>query len=489
MREMRLVPTTGSEFFSQDHRDKSFVDSIGTAFSSAQHLPYLFPSVPLSRKSPAVSLAHLPEWPARRKPIRGGVLGTPSLDEIDAIVKELGDNSLKKRFEKGWSLGEHIALSAGRVEEGDWRTLRMCLREVAGAMDNGCVLFHFESSSLAVPILLLQVHTVHSAIPTRSKKNADITEDGPTPIIALNFMLAPVPRIPMQGKVRRLADSFGETTDGRPYAVMPVSCPPGSLRDLQRLLLHNHSLLSDEYIEARKADWTPERKASTSVSFLAPIHGITFKTVARIRTSADDAAAEKICAADGCEKLETPLRCSRCRGPRYCSTEHATSSWLSHKTFCLRSSHPDLFLERARAAGCVLVPLLTTPYFVDGKSVDANFGAMISFQGGGDSKHDTSGDKGLAKNEHGSARFLVKVQKGGRVLIYDEKRTFKIHFGASMIDPKLWNADHEEAFRRLHNEIVACQRWDGLKAFFYATRVGDQLQIDVENLPSQEHNW
>lgn len=166
------------------------------------------------------------------------------------------------------------------------------------------------------------------------------------------------------------------------------------------------------------------------------------------------------------------------------------SAWPSHKTACLRSTHPDLFLARAKAADSVLVPATNLPFFLDGKCVDTGLvHHHMSFQGGPDSAFGAGAEARPPKNEHGGAKFLVKVQKGGRFMIYDEKRTFTTQFGPSLTDPSEWNAEFEEAYQRLLAEIEACDRWAGLKAFFYCQRAGDQLQIDVSNLPSQEHKW
>ncbi|KAK4703264.1 hypothetical protein P7C70_g2957, partial [Phenoliferia sp. Uapishka_3] len=137
-----------------------------------------------------------------------------------------------------------------------------------------------------------------------------------------------------------------------------------------------------------------------------------------------------------------------------CSEEHATSSWPVRKKFCLRSAYPDLFLSRAKAAGCVLVPLVSAPYFVDGKNMEGMNFFNIGFQGQGAGTKSKMQDSGKpAKNEHGQEKFLVKVQKGGRVLIYDEERTFQTSFGAQMIDPKKWSRADAEAYEKPSVEV------------------------------------
>lgn len=61
----------------------------------------------------------------------------------------------------------------------------------------GNAVVHFKSPSVAVPHLFIHLHSVRSVTPTRSKKHVVLTEDGPVPILVVDFMLEP--------RVRRLA--------------------------------------------------------------------------------------------------------------------------------------------------------------------------------------------------------------------------------------------------------------------------------------------
>ncbi|KAK4706159.1 hypothetical protein P7C70_g57, partial [Phenoliferia sp. Uapishka_3] len=479
MKEVRLEPPTGAEFLSEDARRKVFADSIRTAYATSQRLPFLFPGTPLSRKSPAVSLTYLPEWhewSSRHKLMNGDDVTDLFLGGAEAMVKEMGDKSLKVYFDKAFGLGERIAISSGRIEDSDWTTLRRTLRDMAGQIDQGFTVINIDGGSPACPILCIKVHSVHSALPVRSKANKSTEEkEDPVPILAVDFMLESLYRLQQDPIRRKLVDDFS-LSNGKLIAYRELTLAPPVQQHLYRLLLHNHALLSKKYISERTSSWSPEQKALVSVSFITPIEALTFKAVAQIRTSPVDAASEKVCAAEG-----------------YCSEAHATSSWPNHKPFCLRSANPDLFLSRAKEAGCVLVPVVSAPFFVNGNSMGGPGGmhfANIGMQGQGGGMKTKMQDAGLPpKNEHGHAKFLVKVQKGGRVMIYDEKRTFQTSFGASMTDPMKWSKEDAEAYEKLSVEVEACERWDGLKAFFYCERVGDQLQIDVTNLPPQDHKW
>lgn len=91
-------------------------------------------------------------------------------------------------------------------------------------------------------------------------------------------------------------------------------------------------------------------------------------------------------------------------------------------------------------------------------------------------------------NIHGTRPFLVKIQYNGDpelgTLIYDRQRSFEVYF------PRYADEDEAAVYDALVQVIVRNERWRGVKAFFWARRVGDwELDLALDRLPDQDIKW
>ncbi|KAL7266440.1 hypothetical protein RUND412_011012 [Rhizina undulata] len=194
-------------------------------------------------------------------------------------------------------------------------------------------------------------------------------------------------------------------------------------------------------------------------------------------------------------KLAASLLCSGCGVTLYCSPECQRKNYRAHKHFCKS-------VTTSRTITCRVEPhldpgnqqghmaMLNISHLLAQRDMMRNKGNIVPTTS---LEEQISNEFSLSRTRRGTkGRFVVKIQAplettldGQPLMIYDDKRTFKI-FVSAMKDPA--------AYAELLKCVRGCVRWNGIKVFAYARHIdGDagkeRLELMTGAMPDQEVFW
>ncbi|KAJ3904158.1 hypothetical protein F5879DRAFT_881122 [Lentinula edodes] len=173
---------------------------------------------------------------------------------------------------------------------------------------------------------------------------------------------------------------------------------------------------------------------------------------------------------------KTTSRCSQCLSAEYCGTECQKLHWKEHKSMCnslkggewITVTFSMLPLETRLAAKKGEKLYFTLFNKSSGLSADANRKV-----------YDTDNPPPIPSNIHGDNSFLVKLQKGMSVIIYDRTRSLQAYL-CSDVDPK----GYEKAMAQMNTGPR------GIKVYRWAKRIGDsQLSVCINKAPLIDPQW
>ncbi|KAF9065036.1 hypothetical protein BDP27DRAFT_1332609 [Rhodocollybia butyracea] len=179
-------------------------------------------------------------------------------------------------------------------------------------------------------------------------------------------------------------------------------------------------LLSVLNMNARRisSDYSPKRLGSEGpfrLSFLLPIAPLSQQDVGKLMNHSGCVVCGK----------KTASKCSRCLSAEYCGTDCQYSHWKEHKTMC----------NSLKGAEWVTVTFSTAPTDIP--------------------------------NIHGDNPFLVKIQKGGSMMIYDRTRSMQVYL-CSDVD--------QEGYGKAMAQMST--GFNGLKVYRWAKRTGEMTLSD-----------
>ncbi|KAF9065037.1 hypothetical protein BDP27DRAFT_1298548 [Rhodocollybia butyracea] len=230
-------------------------------------------------------------------------------------------------------------------------------------------------------------------------------------------------------------------------------------------------LLSILNMNARRisSDYSPKRmrsEAPFTLSFLLPIAPLSQQDIGKLTNHSGCVVCGK----------KTASKCSRCLSAEYCGTDCQYSHWKEHKTMC----------NSLKGAEWVTVTFSTVPTdirianamgqkmylsYVNRRTSDMSNTQTIEF--------DPDNPIPPPPNIHGDNPFLVKIHKGGSMMIYDRTRSMEVYL-CSDVD--------QEGYGKAMAQMST--GFSGLKIYRWAKRTGETtLSVCLNKAPPKDPLW
>ncbi|KAK7677844.1 hypothetical protein QCA50_019156 [Cerrena zonata] len=268
------------------------------------------------------------------------------------------------------------------------------------------------------------------------------------------------------------------------------------LQMLARILSFNAELVDKDYVDEIQSHWNGISKdvaSESKISFFVPCLRLRFRALEQIETGITP-NPERICAACG-KSTESKLMCGSCTSVYYCSAACNKANWPEHKSVCKFSKNLFKNPPTNLKPGKFYVPARTFLDFIidNGFAVDQEGVKMSGLAPIGD----------CPPNEYGDERFILKatrpldytvngMAKGLTIILFDRRRSIQMRTGPGdvMFAEKTKLASGPIPFDvQGHQNLVKLMIEKGLYGqliYLWAKRIGDCVELDLEDLPNQK---
>ncbi|KAJ6526588.1 hypothetical protein DFH09DRAFT_168796 [Mycena vulgaris] len=274
--------------------------------------------------------------------------------------------------------------------------------------------------------------------------------------------------------------------------------PEEHIRMMARLLSHNADLVDQEWVNDQQSHWniSKEVKNETRVSFFVPCLRPRFRAVEEIETGI---APTPYTQCGQCKKDAKKTMCGSCRAVCYCSSECAKAHWPQHKADC-KISKKITSDPSSLPKDTLYIPVRAFIHWV----LDWGFASeQESVKMCGPSITESP------RNEYGVERFMCRAllahagegqfdpyqgkvlyhdQGGGTAYLHDRRRSVIVRLGPQEPAKALVHGVvipfHAAGYRQFA-EVVQKQGTEGQLLYVWVRRVGDCIEVDLNDIPDQ----
>ncbi|KAF5343158.1 hypothetical protein D9757_014203 [Collybiopsis confluens] len=364
--------------------------------------------------------------------------------------KESSPSRLFDSFKKG-SVAEILAYAAGKQVcvdsyEGSFMGVRQTAMSMAKTLDN-----------TEIRIFVLQDKACSYAICVRVVEVRRLPNDIPVVILLYGRGARNAP--PQE----TLAWVQENLSTARSTGMPQIVSTPEEQKLLLAILNMNARRLSPDYAPKRK-----RTESNFTLSFLLPMGPLGQTDIGKLTQHTG-------CVACG---TKSSSKCAQCLSVEYCGPECQKVHWKEHKPMCIS----------LKGGTWVDIRFSTMP--VEAR-LAAALGQKLSFSFVNNMASNLSRDPGqighfsndnpppLPSNIRGNNLFLIKMQKGNSIMIYDRTRSIQVYLCRD-IDPK----GYDETMVQMHTGFK------GLKVYRWAKRVGEeQLSVCLDRPLLKDPQW
>ncbi|KAJ3720027.1 hypothetical protein C8R42DRAFT_722692 [Lentinula raphanica] len=205
-------------------------------------------------------------------------------------------------------------------------------------------------------------------------------------------------------------------------------------------------------------------ESAFALSFLLPVGPINQRDMGRLTQHTG-------CVVCG---TKTNNRCSRCHAVEYCGAECQLVHWSEHKLACKSLQGGD-WVEITFSMNTPRRRLLAAM----GKNCITDLNVMSGLTKDSMKSKTYEDEPALPTNIHSQNLFLIKMQRGSDILIYDRTRSIEVY-----LYPELDPNGYEQTMSQMHTGQM------GMKIYRWAKRVGEnRLSVCLNKPPPKDPQW